>query len=172
MLSNANVISLTTLATVFVVSVSSAGQFDVTPAPADLTQSVSITGKNTKITIDKQSIDYNPEINEKKDMILKELYLEKQEYADEVSTASFDKAENYIKSLQVPFLVSPIAFIRPTGHVAFYWGLGGSKHIMLSVIDDDLLLSIISPEEDIKIVRSSNMMNFDSLARIVNDYLG
>lgn len=119
-----------------------------------------------------QSVDYVENSKEKKDMVLSDLTLERQEYSGEVSQKSFDIAENYIKSLSVPFLVTPQAFVRPSGHPAFYWGLGKSRHITLSIVDDDLLLSIILPDQDTRIVMPSTVNNFNALAQTINDYLG
>lgn len=169
-------ILFTTVATVFCISVSSADQvFRVVPRAPEVTMASTLTGQETNVPIETQSINYNPYINVKKetnDMILNDLYLEKQEHAHNLSQLSFDLAENYIKSLEKPFLKSPDAFVRPSGHIAFYWGLGKERHIILSVIDDDLLLSVVFPEEDMRIIKPSSVENFNELAQTINDYLG
>ncbi len=169
-------ILFTTVATVFCISVSSADQvFHVVPNMPDMIVESALTDQETNVHIKTQSINYNPYINIKKetnDMILNDLYLERQEHVHNLSQLSFDLAESYIKSLERPFLKKPDSFVRPSGHVAFYWGLGKERHIILSVIDDDLLLSVVFPEEDIRIIKASSVENFNELAQTINDYLG
>ncbi len=170
---NKDIIPFTTIATVVCISVSSADQiFHVNPTPEETIEKVAIIDRNTTIEFKKQSVEFITEIKENNDMIINDLALEKQEHGDIASYQSFVKAEAYIKSLQAPFFVSPSVFVRPSGHPAFYWGLGHGRHITLSVIDDDLLLSIVFPESDIRIVKPSNISNFNALAQNINDYLG
>lgn len=169
----ANTISFFAVATVvYSVSVSSAEQtFRIRNAKNNnVIEYISNTDMCNKIRL--QSVDYVKNSKEKKDMILSDLISEKREYPGEISQHSFDIAENYINSLQHPFLITPIAFVRPSGHPAFYWGLGKNRHITLSVVDDDLLLSIVYPDKDTRIVMSSTVNNFNALAQTVNDYLG
>lgn len=166
-----NTVSLLAVATVvYSISVSSADQtFRVKPMTNDGAIEYA-SGTSKPIIL--QSVHYVEKSKEKKDMILSDLTSERQEHVGEISQKSFDMAENYIKSLQNPFLITPYAFVRPTGHPAFYWGLGQKRHITLSVVDDDLLLSIVFPDKDTRIVMPSTLNNFNSLAQTINDYLG
>lgn len=169
----ANTVSFFAVATVvYSVSVSSAEQtFRISNVTnSNVIEYISNTDMSNQIHL--QSVDYVKNSKEKKDMILSDLISEKLEYSGEVSQHAFEIAENYIKSLQNPFLIEPQAFVRPSGHPALYWGLGKNRHITLSVVDDDLLLSIVFPDKDTRIVMPSTVNNFNALAQTVNDYLG
>lgn len=168
------VLSLTTVVTAFCISATTAdGVFHVDQQSNKKPDIVCLqSDQDRPIEILKQSVENIQNISEISSEILSELLLEKQENMKNASVTSFAMAESFIKDPSVSFGSMPETFTRPSGHPAFYWGLGKNRHITLSVIDDDLLLSIVFPDKDTRIVMPSSIANFSELAHTVNEYLG
>jgi hypothetical protein len=168
---------LVSTATVFCISVSTAdGVFSMPEISAGTAVSQVVSKDPTKINFEYVSSKNIPSnlhrSAEAKLDILVELQKEKALNADGVSVKSFSSLESFIQKSIDLFAVPPTTFTRPSGHPALYWGLGGERHITLSAIDNDLLLSIILPDSDTRIVASSNFENFQQLSRRINEYLG
>lgn len=69
------------------------------------------------------------------------------------------------------FSKAPDVFFRDGEHPSLYWGLGSCRHLTLSVIDDNLLLSVVFPNYNIRKILEAKADSFLQIQQEINSYV-
>lgn len=107
-----------------------------------------------------------------KQNLIDDIKAEREQNKDWANLKSIDKGIKYLENITCLKcnLGNGIAFIKPSGHLGIYWGLSNNKHITLTLLDRELMLSVITEDSHFLINEKSSIENFEKILGLYTIY--